>query len=169
MNLVLAAWNQAAEASAFDAMIACCGARRWAAVMTSARPLASEEALHEAVDRAWDAMTEHDWLEAFACHPRIGERKPVHGSVQSATWSREEQSSTAVATQSVLSQLAEDNARYEEKFGFIYIVCATGKSSEEMLRILDRRLSSDRASELREAAEQQRQIMHIRLRKWLEA
>jgi 2-oxo-4-hydroxy-4-carboxy-5-ureidoimidazoline decarboxylase len=135
--------------------------------MIAHRPIADEPELHEIADRTWETMTEADWMEAFACHPRIGERKGSHASSKSSTWSQQEQSSVTTAAETTLSQLAEGNARYEETFGFTYIVCATGKNPEEMLSILDRRLSSDRASELREAAEQQRQIMHIRLRKWL--
>jgi 2-oxo-4-hydroxy-4-carboxy-5-ureidoimidazoline decarboxylase len=121
-----------------------------------------------AADQMWETMHELEWLEAFACHPRIGERKTSHLSTQSSAWSKQEQSSVTSATETILTQLAEGNTRYEDKFGFTYIVCATGKSTEEMLSILNRRLAGDRASELREAAEQQRQIMQIRLRKWLE-
>jgi OHCU decarboxylase len=148
-------------------MIACCGAKRWAAAMVEQRPFASIVDLSEAADRTWSEMQEPDWLEAFACHPRIGERKVAHVSAQSAAWSRQEQSAAASATERVLSELAEGNALYEERFGFTYIVCATGRSADEMLGILQRRLTNDRAEELREAAEQQRQILQIRLGKWL--
>ncbi len=114
-------------------------------------------------------LQEPDWLEAFACHPRIGSRKPAaHASTQSATWSKQEQSSTTSAAEQTLSHLAALNAQYEERFGFTYIVCATGKSAEEMLAILNRRLQSTREHELIEAAEQQRQITQIRLSKWLQ-
>src|SRR5260370_9412981 len=113
-------------------------------------------------------MKEADWLEAFACHPRIGEHKMAHSTSQSSTWSRLEQSSVITAAETTLTQLAEGNARYEERFGFTYIVCASGKSPEEMLEILNRRLTGNRAAELRQAPAQHRQIMHIRLRKWLE-
>ena len=167
MNQVLAAWNKADAATALDAMIACCGARRWAEAMIALRPIASIVELSEAADRIWSTMDEADWLEAFACHPRIGERKAAHSTAQSAAWSRAEQASTDSATERLLAELAEGNALYEQRFGFTYIVCATGKSAEEMLAILNRRLASDRATELREAAEQQRQIMQIRLGKWL--
>jgi OHCU decarboxylase len=168
MTLPLARWNDADSGSALDAMIACCGSRRWANAMIAHRPIPDESKLHDIADRTWETMKEADWMEAFACHPRIGERKGSHALSQSSTWSEQEQSPVSTAADTTLSQLAEGNARYEEKFGFIYIVCATGKSPEEMLSILSRRLSVDRASELREAAEQQRQIMHIRLRKWLD-
>ena len=152
---------------ALDAMLACCGARRWAHVMVALRPFSSVEILSLSADEVWSTMEEPDWMEAFACHPRIGERKTAHATAQSAAWSQQEQSSAANAKDQVSSQLAEGNAQYERRFGFTYIVCATGKSAEEMLAILQRRLNNDRETELREAAEQQRQIMQIRLGKWL--
>ena len=167
MNSVLTAWNQATEQSALTAILACCGAARWAAAMAAARPISTPESLYQTADYIWSRMTEADWLEAFACHPRIGDRRPAHASAQSQSWSQQEQSSTASAAQRTLGRLTILNAQYEERFGFTYIVCATGKSAEEMLLILERRLSSDRATELKEAAEQQRQITHIRLKKWL--
>ncbi len=112
-------------------------------------------------------MQEADWLEAFACHPRIGERKAAHVSARSAAWSQQEQAQVGEAQARIIAELAEGNALYEQRFGFTFIVCATGKSAEEMLAILKRRIESSREAELREAAEQQRQIMQIRLGKWL--
>ena len=167
MNASLAVWNSADSRDAVETMLACCGARRWAEAMAMLRPIASPEELFDAADREWSKMNEPDWLQAFACHPRIGERKAGHVSARSAAWSSQEQSSTEAAQRRVLTELAEGNAKYEERYGFTYIVCATGKSAEEMLAILRRRLESGRATELREAVEQQRQIMQIRLRKWL--
>ena len=174
MNAALAAWNAASTTEARSAMMACCGAKRWADAMVALRPIANVAALSEAADRVWAAMQEADWLEAFACHPRIGQRKgigdrnvPIHAGEQSAAWSRTEQAQTNSASDHVLEEIAAGNERYEERFGFTYIVCATGKSAEEMLAILNRRLGSTREIELREAAEQQRQIMQIRLGKWL--
>jgi OHCU decarboxylase len=167
LNAVLAAWNTASQAEALEAMAACCGARRWAAAMVAQRPIGSIAELSAAADREWSRLGEADWMQAFACHPRIGERKAAHASAQSMTWSRQEQSSTSAAADRVLAELADGNAEYERRFGFTYIVCATGKSAEEMLAILRRRLESDRETEMREAAEQQRQIMQIRLGKWL--
>lgn len=148
-------------------MLACCGARRWADAMVASRPVSNVALLSETADRIWATMQEPDWLEAFACHPRIGERKAPHATAQSAKWSRQEQSSATTASDRTLAELAESNALYEHRFGFTYIVCATGKSADEMLAILQRRLASDRTTELREAAEQQRQITQIRLGKWL--
>jgi 2-oxo-4-hydroxy-4-carboxy-5-ureidoimidazoline decarboxylase len=168
VNPRLSAWNRADEAPALETMLACCGAKRWAAAMVQARPLANVAAVRDAADRAWRTMEEGDWLEAFSCHPRIGERNGAHATAKSAAWSRQEQVSVGSAQERILSRLAEANALYEERFGFTYIVCATGKSAEEMLAILERRLDGARAAELREAAEQQRQILQIRLGKWLE-
>lgn len=167
MNQVLAAWNEADKAKAHYDMIACCGAPRWADEMVARRPFVSIGELYATADHLWSTMAESDWLVAFACHPRIGERKNTHATPKSATWSRQEQSSAASASETVLTELTELNARYEERFGFTYIVCATGRSADEMLAILRRRVAGDRSAELREAAEQQRKIMQIRLRKWL--
>lgn len=175
MNPMLAAWNAATESVALEAMLACCGSKRWAAAMVALRPIASVEALSEAADRVWRTMQEPDWLEAFACHPRIGEREPAHAAAhaskhaegRSSAWSRQEQSSASAASERMLAELAEGNRLYEQRFGFTYIVCATGKSADEMLAILQRRLASNREAELREAADEQRQIMQIRLGKWL--
>jgi 2-oxo-4-hydroxy-4-carboxy-5-ureidoimidazoline decarboxylase len=167
MNPTLQSWNAAGADAALDAMIACCCAHRWAKAMVALRPIASVFELSEAADRVWSTMEEPDWIEAFACHPRIGERKAAHASAKSVAWSSQEQSSADGAEARVLAELAQGNALYEQRFGFTYIVCATGKSADEMLAILNRRLASDRATELREAAEQQRQITQIRLGKWL--
>jgi OHCU decarboxylase len=167
MNRVLDAWNKADEATALEAMIACCGATRWASAMTALRPIGSVAELSQAADRVWSTMAETDRMEAFACHPRIGERKAAHAVAKSAAWSKQEQSSAASAAGNVLTEIAEGNAQYEQLYGFTYIVCATGKTAQEMLAILKRRLASNRVAELLEAAEQQRQITQIRLGKWL--
>jgi 2-oxo-4-hydroxy-4-carboxy-5-ureidoimidazoline decarboxylase len=167
MNPTLSAWNNCDAQAAIDAMLACCGAPRWAAAMVASRPIANIMDLSAAADRIWGTMEEADWMEAFACHPRIGERKAARASKKSTAWSRQEQSSASSATERVQTELAAGNLLYEERFGFTYIVCATGKSAEEMLAILNRRLNCDRETELRAAAEQQRQITQIRLGKWL--
>lgn len=167
MNATLQAWNEADDTVAMDAMLACCGARRWAEGMVALRPIESVVELSETADRVWSMMSEADWLEAFACHPRIGGRKAAHASQKSSAWSTQEQSSAGNADERVLAELEAGNILYEGRFGFTYIVCATGKSAKEMLAILGRRLAGERASELHEAAEQQRQIMQIRLGKWL--
>jgi OHCU decarboxylase len=167
MNPVLDAWNAADAPEAAHAMLACCGAQRWADEMVAIRPIPNISALSEAADRIWATMDEPDWMEAFACHPRIGERKVSSASEKSTAWSQEEQAGTTAAAQTTIRQLAEGNALYEQRFGFTYIVCATGKTANEMLALLQRRLANTRMAELREAAEQQRQILQIRLGKWL--
>ncbi|HEY1897073.1 MAG TPA: 2-oxo-4-hydroxy-4-carboxy-5-ureidoimidazoline decarboxylase [Terracidiphilus sp.] len=167
MNPVLVAWNQSDQRSALDAMLACCAARRWAQSMVALRPFQTVEALSLTADEVWSTMEEPDWMDAFSSHPRIGECKAAPQPTRSAVWSEREQSGASSAGNDVLAQLAAGNAAYEQRFGFTYIVCATGKSADEMLAILQRRLANDRAAELREAAEQQRQITQIRLRKWL--
>jgi OHCU decarboxylase len=167
MNSVLDAWNEADVPEATEVMLACCASRRWAGGMVAQRPMLNVAALSESADHIWAEMGEADWLEAFAAHPRIGERKAASASAKSVAWSEKEQAGASNASEDVLREIAEGNARYEHRFGFTYIVCATGKSAEEMLTILRRRLCNDRVAELREAAEQQRQIMQIRLGKWL--
>lgn len=168
MNTALQTWNSADEPEAIRQLLHCCAAQRWAQALTAQRPLLNEEALFHAGDTVWATMQEPDWMDAFAAHPRIGERKAAAASAESAAWSSQEQSSVDTAQTQLLRLLAEANARYEDTFGFTYIVCATGKSAEQMLDILKRRLGNTREAELREAAEQQRQITQIRLRKWLQ-
>lgn len=169
INAKLAAWNEAREDEAVAALLHCCAARRWAHALAAGRPFASPEALYTAADAHWARMESSDWLEAFRAHPRIGERKPAAASAQSKAWSSQEQAQVHEAQRTLLAALAQGNEAYEARFGFTYIVCATGKSAQEMLAILNRRLTSEPAAELGEAAEQQRQITQIRLRKWLEA
>ena len=168
MTPILEAWNVAEPDSAVTALNHCCASRRWAEGVMALRPFDNPNSLFIAADQVWATMAEPDWMEAFSAHPRIGERRATQASETSAAWSSQEQSAVASAQARVLEELAEGNRRYEELFGFTYIVCATGKSANEMLAILQRRLSSTHETELREAAEQQRQITQIRLRKWLE-
>ncbi len=135
VNATLAAWNAADETEARNAMLACCGAKRWAAAMVALRPIANVFALSEAADRVWGTMQEADWLEAFACHPRIGERKvSAHAGAQSAAWSREEQAQTSSANEAVLAEIADGNQLYEERFGFTYIVAQQARARKRCWR-----------------------------------
>ena len=167
MNPLLSAWNAADPDAATLTLLSCCAAKRWARALVAQRPFPSEDLLFSSADRTWATMQVDDWMQAFRAHPRIGERKAENATAQSKQWSSREQSAVDQAQAEILAELAAGNRKYEEQFGFTYIVCATGKSAEEMLQILRRRLNSDRDTELREAAEQQRQITQIRLRKWL--
>ncbi len=168
MSETLARWNALPVADAENEILACCGSRAWARGMALRRPLADEAALLGASDEIWRGLSEADWMEAFRSHPRIGESRPeqpVHA--RSAAWSAQEQSGVTAEGDRIKVALAEGNREYERRFGRIFIVCATGKSGGDILDILRRRLQNDEAAELREAAEQQRQITRIRLKRWL--
>lgn len=170
MNDKLKQLNDAPSEIAKARFLDCCGSHRWARMMVEARPFADVAALLEHAKQIWQSLEPQDWLEAFAAHPKIGERKAAPKQpAQSAQWSHAEQSGTRNATDSTLDALAEANRLYEEKFGYIFIICATGKSAEEMLDICRRRLNNDAETELRIAAEEQRKITEIRLKKLLEA
>ena len=147
-------------------LLDCCGSARWAASVASRRPFTTLEALYKASDAIWWNLERGDWLEAFSRHPQIGD-KPATGSESARNWAEGEQSGARAATDDVKARLARANRAYLDKFGYIYIVCATGKSAEAILAILNQRLQNDLASELSIAAEQQRLITRIRLDKLL--
>ena len=164
----LTRWNFLPATAATDEILPCCGSRKWAERMAARRPLANEECVLAASDEIWRSLNESDWLDAFRSHPRIGESRPSNLTLpQSAAWSEQEQRKVVDADDSLKLALAEGNREYERRFKRIFIVCATGKSPAEILEILRRRLQNDEHTELQEAAEQQRQITQIRLRKWL--
>lgn len=160
--------NTLAAAQAARDLLRCCGSERWSERMALTRPFASPQKLYDSARRIWDELAEDDWREAFAAHPTIGSRRdsPVQDASASA-WSRQEQSGVATAPADVLTALEEGNRQYRERFGFTYIVCATGKAAEEMLGILRERLGHDAAPELRVAADEQAKITRLRLEKWL--
>jgi OHCU decarboxylase len=165
---VLAHWNHVSGDTAAAQILPCCGSKRWAHEMAVRRPFKDEVALMAASDETWRSLNEADWIEAFNSHPRIGESKTQGGTQSSDAWSRQEQEKVTEAGSAVRIALADGNRAYEEKFGRIFIVCATGKSAQEILELLQRRLRNDAATELHEAAEQQRQITQLRLKKWLQ-
>ncbi len=170
MNSVLERWNLLPAEAAANEILPCCGSRAWANGMTERRPLPDEETVLTISNEIWDHLAEADWHEAFRSHPRIGEMEaPKDASQQSAAWSGQEQRKVADAGESAKLALAEANREYERKFGGIFIVCATGKPPDEILTILQRRLTNDWPAELRESVEQQGQITQLRLRKWLHA
>lgn len=160
--------NALPAAGAEAAFLTCCGSTHWAREMAARRPFRGEAEVHAAADEVWRALDPADWDEAFRAHPRIGERKaaPAQGA-QAAAWSSQEQAGAAAAGQDVAAALAEGNRAYEARFGRIYIVCATGKTAEEMLAILRARLANDPATELRAAAAEQAKITRLRLEKLL--
>jgi allantoicase len=141
-------------------LLACCASRTWADRMCDARPFGDLAGANAAAVRAAEGLSEGDWLEAFAAHPRIGEKK-----TDSRGWSSQEQSGVGAAPPDTLAALAEVNLAYEARHGFVYLVCATGKSADELLALARRRLDSDRATELAHAADEQRKITALRLEK----
>jgi OHCU decarboxylase len=147
-------------------MMDCCGSARWASSVALRRPYANAEELYKAADAIWWDLERADWLEAFSHHPQIGD-KPASGSESARRWAAGEQAGARAASEDVKARMARANRAYFEKFGYIYIVCATGKSAEAMLVILNQRLQNDPPSELSTAAEQQRLITRIRLDKLL--
>jgi len=165
---VLARWNGLPHEEAAREILACCGSATWAASIASKRPIQDEASLLAASDEIWRGLGEADWFEAFRRHPRIGDtRAEKTVEAQSSAWSAQEQQEASAADEAVETALKWGNREYEQKFGRIFIVCATGKSAGEILEILRRRLHNDQATELQQAAEEQRQITHIRLKKWI--
>jgi allantoicase len=148
-------------------MLSCCGSSAWARAMTAARPFADLMDLERVSDRVWAGLERVDWLEAFAAHPRIGQDSKDGGGERSVAWSRGEQSRVKDAGAEVLEQLAAGNREYHDRFGHTFIVFATGKSAEAMLQILRQRLNNSSDEELAIAAEEQRKITRLRLRKLL--
>jgi len=175
---ILARWNRLPIDQAMSAILPCCGSTAWVQGMVARRPLADESALLAASKETWRNLKRSDWMEAFESHPRIGESRPsflepqsppvVTVPDQSVEWSAQEQRNVADADAAAKVALADANREYERRFNRIFIVCAKGKSAPEILGILRSRLKNDAEAELHEAAEQQRQITEIRLRKWLQ-
>lgn len=153
--------------AASQALQRCCVSKRWIAAMVSSRPYADANALRNAADSVWSDLGADDYLEAFEGHPKIGDVNSLAAKyANSGDLAAHEQSSVAEATQAVIERLAAGNKRYEQRFGYIFIVCATGKSAMEMCELLEARLHNDPEEELHVAAEEQRKILQIRLEQW---
>jgi OHCU decarboxylase len=164
----LARLNALDASEAERELLKCCGSNAWARRMEAQRPFGDARELLAAADEIWRSLGENDWLEAFAAHPKIGGRRAAREQdAQAESWSEQEQSGARLAARATLDELAEANRAYEEKFGHIFIVCATGKSAGEMLEILRARLPNDARTELFNAAEEQRKITRLRLEKLL--
>jgi 2-oxo-4-hydroxy-4-carboxy-5-ureidoimidazoline decarboxylase len=166
-NTILAEWNDLGLDDAAEVILPCNGSPVWATLVAYNRPFDSPQALFVASDEIWRSLPEEDWQEAFDSHPRLGEQKARAATETSLHWSAQEQSA-ANPDDAVREALAQGNREYEEKFGRIFLLCASGRSAEEMLAILRERMQNDAVMELREAAEQQRLITQLRLRKWLQ-
>jgi 2-oxo-4-hydroxy-4-carboxy-5-ureidoimidazoline decarboxylase len=154
------------EAAATRAFLRCCGSRRWATRMAVLRPFDDARTMADGAERAFETLDRADWLEAFAAHPKIGADQ-AGGASRAGAWSAQEQALVAEGADKTLQRLAEANRDYEARFGYIFIVCATGKTAAEMLALLERRLQHDPGAELGIAADEQRRITRLRLSKLL--
>ena len=162
--------NRLSADEARAALLDCCGSARWAREVAALRPFRDVCELLDACARVWFGLDQDDWLEAFRSHPRIGEMKAAADVSEDARrWSEGEQSRARTASDETKVALVEANREYEERFGFIYIVCAEGKTAAEMLAALRERLKNDRETELRVAAAEQWRITELRVRKFLNA
>jgi OHCU decarboxylase len=160
--------NELSEADARKAFLDCCGAKKWAGEMLALRPFADANHLLESADRIWAALGPEDWLEAFRHHPAIGGSKAAKKQSKAArSWSSGEQSRAQTASDETRAQLAEANQAYQAKFGNVFLICATGKSAEEILEQARARLANDAGTERCIAAEEQRKITRLRLEKLL--
>lgn len=164
----LEAFNRLDPLIAADELARCCGSARWVGEVLARRPYPDLQDLFNASDAVWWSLSKEDWLEAFAHHPKIGDVSQLREKfATTAQWAQGEQSGVQAASEEILAALAEGNHLYEERFGYIFIVCATGKSAGEMLSLLEARLGNEPDVELKVAAAEQAKITKIRLEKLL--
>jgi allantoicase len=154
--------NTLPRPEALSAMRACCGSLRWAERMADARPFENATTTLRIAERTFWGLGEVDLLEAFAAHPRLGEQKP------DGKWAAQEQAGAAAASEETLAALAQANRDYLDRYGFVFLLCATGRSAGEMLQAVHERLGRTRPQELRTAAEEQAKILRLRLESWLD-
>jgi 2-oxo-4-hydroxy-4-carboxy-5-ureidoimidazoline decarboxylase len=163
----MASWRRlddAGEAEARELLRTCCGSTRWVERMERLRPFADQAALLASAREVWWGLGQDDWREAFAQHPKIGDRDALERRVATtAHLSAGEQRGVEGAPGDILAALSEANRLYEETFGYIFIVCAKGRSAEQMLALLRDRLANDPAVEIRVAASEQAAITSLRL------
>jgi OHCU decarboxylase len=160
--------NRLSAEEARAALLACCGSTRWVSEVAALRPFWDVGQLLNIGGRVWRELPREDWLEAFRAHPKIGESQAQRETGAAArAWAEGEQARAREAAAETLDALTEANREYEERFGFIFIVCATGKTADEMLALLRERLDNDPETELRVAAGEQWRITELRLRKFL--
>ncbi|CAN5302422.1 2-oxo-4-hydroxy-4-carboxy-5-ureidoimidazoline decarboxylase [soil metagenome] len=166
--MILPELNQLALPQLKEALATCCGSTAWVNELAKIFPVESKESLFEQAETIWFACSESDWREAFRHHPKIGDIHSLREKFAGTkAWAAGEQSGVSVASQQVLEDLSEGNRLYEEKFGYIFIVCATGKSADEMLDLLNARLLNSPETEILIAMQEQNKITKIRLEKLL--
>lgn len=149
-----------------EALLRCCGSKNWAKKMAQSRPFGSLERIHETAVQIWRDLQIPDWLEAFEHHPRIGDRQALAARFASTrNWSANEQAGVEVAEKDILDRLASGNKKYSQRFGYVFLVCATGKSALEMLNLLESRINNSPEEELQLAQQEQQKILLLRLEK----
>ena len=144
----------------------CCGSQTWVNKMLEVLPAEDLVDLLESAGEQWEACSEADWREAFTHHPKIGDVSSLRTKfADTAEWAAGEQAAVGQSTDAILQALADGNTAYEEKFGYIFIVCATGKTAAEMLTLLQQRLPNNADAEIKIAADEQNKITQLRLQK----
>ena len=161
-RVTLEQFNELPLAEAAAALLACCAAPSWAAAVAARRPFRTLKDLCGEAEAAADSIAEGEWLVAFAAHPRIGDREALRTR---AGWSGDEQSGVDAASRELLHAFAQDNAEYERRFGFVFLICATGRTGPDMHAALRARLANTRDEELANAVREHRAITELRLRK----
>ncbi|MEM6364787.1 MAG: 2-oxo-4-hydroxy-4-carboxy-5-ureidoimidazoline decarboxylase [Planctomycetota bacterium] len=166
MTMTLEAFDALSTTEAREAMQACCGSQRWCDAMINHRPFSELSIVHQRADQVFGTLRESDWLEAFAAHPKLGDLQSLKMKYAgNAQWSGGEQAGVTEADESVLEDLAVANDDYFGKFGFIFILCASGKSADQMLAAIQTRLPNQRDTEIEIAAAEQTKITHLRIDK----
>ncbi len=161
--------NNYTKEQAFNAFMKCNTSEKWCQRMEESRPFSDFQSVIKMADEHWRGLKEKDFLQAFEGHPEIGDVSTLREKYRNTEkLAGHEQSGVNIATENTLQSLSRGNKDYKEKFGFIFIVCASGKSADEMLALLLKRLPNSRKQELVNAAEEQAKITHIRLNKLLE-
>lgn len=161
--------NSLQEGDCRKALFSCCGSVKWVEKMLSFRPFPNKEDLQDKAGTQFRSCDHEDWLEAFSHHARLGGRKnPEKDGIEDLSqWEKQEQAGTATANNTLLDELGEANIEYENKFGFIFLFCATGKSAAVMLESIYERLPNELNNELDIAMEEQNKITKLRLEKLL--
>lgn len=168
MTMNLEQLNQLSTEDLLQTLETCCGSSAWCKAMAHFQPYESVDMLHKISDAIWHELDDDDYLEAFTHHPMIGDLDALKEKFQkTAAWAGDEQKGSDSASAQTLLELQTANQNYLTQFGFIFIVCATGKSAQHMLQLLQARIDNEYAEELQIAADEQNKITHLRLKKLL--
>jgi len=161
-------FNDLEESKVIEEVKRCCSSQKWAQDFIKKRPFSSWDDMLKASETTWFQLSKEDWLEAFNGHAKIGDLNSLKKKYNNTkNWSEGEQKGVQETPESVLKELKTLNDLYEKKYAHIFIVCATGKTAEEMLSILKTRMNNDPDEELKKAAEEQNKITNLRLEKLL--